>query len=263
MTQPGYVAPPAPGWWVRTNRVGLAATQYRWDVAVAGARASIGDTGGAYGWAGTATGESPFTLPSFDAVGAGFVGLTFGADHDYSHTATAGAYVVAALASDIAATVTTMNYNGAAMTLLGTYTMSGGNSGNAWLKLYGKAGVAGGTKTVRCNISSGGWCCVNTVSYNNVTAVGTPVGTGGTGVDPSQAITPGAKQIVVGALGAVTSGSFSGAFASVSGGSTRANPTGNDVNMAILDTATNTTFSADATGSGWWGAINVALTGII
>jgi hypothetical protein len=60
MTEPGFVAPAAPGWWVRTNRVGITTTEYGWQISAAGARESSGSAAGAYSWtAGTAVGRRP------------------------------------------------------------------------------------------------------------------------------------------------------------------------------------------------------------
>lgn len=56
MTEPGAVAAPSPGWWVRTNRVGVSdATFGFWAVAL-GATNPIGDASSGYGWATTAVG---------------------------------------------------------------------------------------------------------------------------------------------------------------------------------------------------------------
>jgi hypothetical protein len=59
VTEPGYVAPAAPGWWVRTNRVGTTKTGYNWDTKVVGGRASRGRASGSYGWSGSASGHAP------------------------------------------------------------------------------------------------------------------------------------------------------------------------------------------------------------
>lgn len=59
MTEPGYVAPAAPGWWVRTNRVGTNVNGINWDVAAVGGRDSLGSAAGVYGWAGAAVGRKP------------------------------------------------------------------------------------------------------------------------------------------------------------------------------------------------------------
>lgn len=62
MTEPGYVAPPAPGWWVRTNRVGTTTAGHEWDFAVVGASHKAGAAAGAYTWAGAAEGRVNITV---------------------------------------------------------------------------------------------------------------------------------------------------------------------------------------------------------
>lgn len=56
MTQPGFVAPTTPGWWVRTNRIGTNKTGYNWDITAVGGRDSLGRASGSYDWAGSAAG---------------------------------------------------------------------------------------------------------------------------------------------------------------------------------------------------------------
>jgi hypothetical protein len=56
MTQPGYVAPAAPGWWVRTNRIGIAKPGYDWAVTATATKHPVGTASGAYTWDGSATG---------------------------------------------------------------------------------------------------------------------------------------------------------------------------------------------------------------
>ena len=56
MTEPGYVMPASPGWWVRSNRVGQTSFGYTWGVTAAGARDPHGQVAGQYGWVGAAEG---------------------------------------------------------------------------------------------------------------------------------------------------------------------------------------------------------------
>lgn len=59
MTEPGYVAPPTPGWWVRRGRVGTIASGHEWDVSAVGTIERQGSASGAYTWAGSAAGITP------------------------------------------------------------------------------------------------------------------------------------------------------------------------------------------------------------
>lgn len=62
MTQPGSIQPAAPGWWVRTNRIGICATEYNWAAAAAiGSLSPEGVGSGSYSWVGAASGTNPVT----------------------------------------------------------------------------------------------------------------------------------------------------------------------------------------------------------
>lgn len=74
MTQPGHVAPAAPGWWVRTNRVGTAAYEYGFTFAVTGGRDYQGAATGTYGWVGSAAGRRP--QPTFVGSAVGTTSAT-------------------------------------------------------------------------------------------------------------------------------------------------------------------------------------------
>jgi len=58
MTQPGYVAPASPGWWVRTNRVGIAASSYHLVTTAFSSDIPTGGSTGTYGWSGVGSGAS-------------------------------------------------------------------------------------------------------------------------------------------------------------------------------------------------------------
>jgi hypothetical protein len=60
MTEPGSITPPQPGWWVRSNRIGVAASEYGWAATAAGIYAPQGAASSDYGWAATSvTGRTP------------------------------------------------------------------------------------------------------------------------------------------------------------------------------------------------------------
>lgn len=61
MTQPGSVIPPQPGWWVRTDRIGVNGSEYGWTAAIAGPAAGVAS--GGFGWASDGAGhETPWIL---------------------------------------------------------------------------------------------------------------------------------------------------------------------------------------------------------
>lgn len=55
MTAPGSIVPPSPGWWVRSDRIGVGQGTYGWSGAAHGTRSPQGHTSGFYGWSGTRT----------------------------------------------------------------------------------------------------------------------------------------------------------------------------------------------------------------
>lgn len=56
MTEPGSIFPPPPGWWVRTDYIGVGQGTFGWSAHTVGGRDSQGHTSGAYGWSGSAHG---------------------------------------------------------------------------------------------------------------------------------------------------------------------------------------------------------------
>lgn len=64
MTQPGSIVPPAPGWWVRSDRIGIGQGSYGWSGTAHGARAPQGHASGTYGWA-TVDAVGLKNLPTF------------------------------------------------------------------------------------------------------------------------------------------------------------------------------------------------------
>lgn len=71
MTRPGYVQPTAPGWWVRTGRIGMINTAYRWDTTVEGILHPVGTAEGDYAYAGSATGIKPTAQVTGHAIAQG------------------------------------------------------------------------------------------------------------------------------------------------------------------------------------------------
>lgn len=64
MTEPGSVVPPAPGWWVRSEHIGVGQGTYGWSSSTVGARAPQGHSSGTYGWT-TADTIGLKNLPTF------------------------------------------------------------------------------------------------------------------------------------------------------------------------------------------------------
>jgi hypothetical protein len=110
-------------------------------------------------------------LVPFDAVGGGVADLN--TTHSWTHTATAGAYVVvcAAYNAGFGAGVTSVTYGGVTMTAIST-ERNVDLFGQSRMRLYGLASVAGGAKTVTVTTDASINVCANSTSYLNTTAVG-------------------------------------------------------------------------------------------
>jgi hypothetical protein len=62
MTQPGAIIPPTPGWWVRTDHIGVGEGTFGWSSSTAGSRVSQGHGSGGYGWSSHAVGHTPIPV---------------------------------------------------------------------------------------------------------------------------------------------------------------------------------------------------------
>ena len=190
---------------------------------------------------------------AFDAVGAGNTGTT--TSLSWTHTATAGAYVVVgvATAGDVTLTAT---YGGAAMSSLGR--QYGNNTPGGVTEFFGLNTVAGGAKTVAATLSTATYGCANSVSYLNVGSVSAPTYSFGSGQNLSISATCSANQKIVAGLAgnntAVTLGSLAGGvnrFSVNSGGAAA---------LAVSDADVNTTFTAfNSSGFPAWSGIAVVL----
>jgi hypothetical protein len=188
----------------------------------------------------------------FDAVGAGkSSGVSFVTSISWSHTATAGAYVVVAALIGGSGT-TTATYGGTAMTLLGSI---GSNNvpGNGVTYLFGLASAPSGAQTVLVSFPSQN-AVGNSVSYKNVASVGTPATAFGASTSHSQAMTCTTGQVIIHAYGSFYT------FTSPAGGTSRySGGTNSDEGLLIQDATASATFTATTSAAGNWGGIGVVL----
>lgn len=194
----------------------------------------------------------------------------------WTHTATAGAYVVAAVAigSDwnyLPATPSaTVTYGGTAMTLLGSVAMN--NTGTAGIvALYGLANAPGGAKTVTVTGAISGAAidniAGNTVSYTNVANAATVTNNYGTTTSMSVSATGVTAGRVVNALACNAQPATYGqlTFTSYSGTSRSVNTpqvSSQEVALLIGDSGTvgSISFTATETGGTYgWGGLAVQL----
>ncbi|UXA09630.1 hypothetical protein KXD96_28125 (plasmid) [Mycobacterium sp. SMC-2] len=193
--------------------------------------------------------QAPTVAPSFDALGAGKASLS--TSGSWSHNAKAGAWVFGLVACDSGKAATSATYGGHAMTLLGPYYFNN-NSGLGALSVFYLPSVTGGAQTLAVSMNGGTYFVGNSVSYNNVTSIGTPVEAYGSG-NASQALTCAAGQLILHGFGCGANVG-GGVFSSPSGGNTRYNGAeGSYTGLVISDAAASATFAA-ATGTDWAGA---------
>lgn len=179
--------------------------------------------------------------PTFDAVGAG-AATPGSTSMSWSHTATAGAYVVVSYACHTTSSPNpTVKYGGTAMTKLGTSAVAS----NSFIQFWGLAGVAGGAQTVTIT-SALTADAANSISLKNVTSVGTPASQVYNGSPFSQAVTCTSGQVIVQSFEAVRNADITSA---ASGGTSRYF----DGSGFTMNTATATT-TFTATSSGQTGA---------
>lgn len=192
MTEPGYIAPPPPGWWVRKDRIGTAEVEYAWDTHAVGLKPSI-DYRPALRIANPNVGPQAMRnkfrrkpraqtrqfAVGFDAVGATSApGLAGSGSETHVLGASASAllaffHIEVASASRPTITVTA---GGVSMTEIGTvgsYYNTGGYY--HYLVAYGLLAPPTGSQSIAWTSSVSGYATLNSLSYTNVSSFGTAV----------------------------------------------------------------------------------------
>jgi hypothetical protein len=218
----------------------IAATQMKLAAALAGGQTQSGSIASLLKKMLSALSGSIAAGPVFDAIGAG-VNATATSQSE-NHTATAGATVLAFLIAASTGTPTGVTYGGSAMTLHDSQVAS--TIGK--LSCYKLAGVAGGLKACVASWSASTNACLNTISYNSVTTIGTATkNTGSSASVSTGALTDAAQQIIVGALA-----NPGRAITSPTGGTLHYNNATAPA-LVIEDSASSTTFSGTVSSSAW------------
>jgi hypothetical protein len=195
--------------------------------------------------------------PSFDATGVGETSVGgASSSFSFSHTATAGAYVLLAFVNASNEAPSNILYGGSAMSSLGSVA-NNNVAADGSLYLYGLAGVTGGAKTVSGSFAAATNYAANTVSYLHVASVGAVVTQSGSSASPSTGSTTcPAGQMIVAAIGSAQEP------LTPTGGTLRFNGSSGFTaftSLAISDASATTTFSATMT-SGPWSTVTVILT---
>lgn len=262
MTQPGYVAPTSPGWWVRSHRVGTAESEYDWGSTVTGLRQPAGLAAGRYRWAITAAGIGldPMT---FDSASNG--DMVDSGPLTWTHTTVAAADLFAAVVNfNNTAIVTgiTVTCDGSPMTLVPGAVQNNDNTvAKGATQIFRATGLAAGVHTIAVSQSSGTDALAGaSVAYNNVSAavLGGAV-TGGASPLSQVAAISGAQRIVQ------VFGAVSGTFMTLTYGSGGVNRTANAVGsrlarVLIDEASTDATFAATGGAIGGWTGIYLLLS---
>jgi hypothetical protein len=203
----------------------------------------------------------PVFFAAFDATGGG--AAVDASSASWSHTAAAGADVFVFAATEGSTYgVSTVKYNGTSMTDLGSAALDGSTYGA--LSLWHLAGAGtGSSETVDVTLSGSTYLTANSVSYTNVSSVGSLTTADGYGTSLSQTgptLTGG--QLALHAFAAYGTP----ASMSYSGGTERWYSAGysSDLSMVISDSSVSaTSFTATETGgvSLAWAGIAVPLSG--
>lgn len=159
----------------------------------------------------TIVGYGTLTAPVFDAVGLG--AATQGTTMSWTHTATAGAYVLVGLNTRFG--TFDVKYDGVPMIPLGL-VYNGNNPGAGATALYGLGNAPSGAKTVTVNLGSAAYMTANSISFLHVSCAGLVTNTCGTGTALANKIACDTNQLAVQIFG--TAGAPMSAF----GGGTHA-----------------------------------------
>lgn len=191
---------------------------------------------------------------AYDAVGAGST-TGVATSISWSHTAHAGAYVLAAFCvSTFGATLSGVTYGGSSMSLIGSQNMGAQNDK---LFIYGLANAPGGAQTVSATSSASTFMNGCSVSYLHVSSVGSVSGVSGSSASPSQSAVRPVSGMVFQAFGA-----YNAFITASSGGTQRYNAIAGSgyVALAIQDSSANSpTFSATLSAATPWAGVAVAL----
>ena len=199
---------------------------------------------------------------SYGTKGNGTGNSGAGTSWSFSHTASAGDYVIVDIASDRNTAISSITYGGTAMTLLGS-VYHGNNSTYGVLYRYGIASVPGGAQTVAITQNTGAWCEANSVSYKNVGTVGTTQSVYGTGTSVSQSATCNTGERIVQSFAYGLGGgtAISNALSGLTGGTLRFNQVSVQYNtgaLALQDSGSSATFTGTlSTSRNWSGLVTV------
>lgn len=202
--------------------------------------------------------ESYGIAPAYDATGVGYNGNA--ANFTFTHTGSAGAYLIVDISIYNAPDVTSCTFDGVAMTQLALQYVAN-SAGYGSLVRYGMANIPGGARTVSVVLTGAQHVTAGSVSYTGVASVGTTLKAyGNAAADMAQNVTCGNAQTIVQAFAnrqssailAPSGGTSRGSGAHLSSGTYYAE-------LEISDAKATTNFTATTTAQSYWAALATPL----
>ena len=233
MTEPGYVPPPQPGWWVRKDRIGTAQTVTDFETSTVGYKPTHywqrknqlphGKVGpmalrNKFRWRPTRNPAIvfPTTLPIFSSIGAGAQALSTSLSFTHNIDATVKAVILYAIISNgtnssAVPPAHTATFGGVSMSQLGAIYAYYDGTNFTWLVAYGLLNPPQGANTVTlAGVNT--YITMNSVAYRYVSGWGPvtalPHGSwlgNPTSANPSiTAGSPDSNRLTAGAIGGYT-----------------------------------------------------------
>lgn len=194
------------------------------------------------------------TTPQFDALGDG--ASVYDTTISWTHTATAGSYLVVALETDFG--TFDVKYGDTTMNPLGLAYLN--NSGpNGALALFGLPNVSGGIQTITAKTLQKTYITGNSISVRAVSAVGKVTNIYSAGTAPSMTVPCGANQFIIQAFGATQA-----QMSAFTGGTKRydnsyVSGSAHYQGLSLSTTTATTTFGTTLNVSDNWAGMAVAL----
>lgn len=169
MTQPGITYPPQPGWWARTERIGVTAAVYKWASALTGVITPVGRIAASYGWSSSTLGLS---VPHY--MSGGSARTNDASPLTWTETIPANAALVIVWVGDNAANEANVGatIGGTPMVLSQENQIPAGGTGASFLRCFTMLSPPAGTQTFRVTNDNSIGLIAATAYYRNVGSLG-------------------------------------------------------------------------------------------
>ena len=197
---------------------------------------------------------APVTPVAFNAVAAGLSSSSLGGTKTFTSNAASGSDVFLVVAISNSVTISSVTYDGSAMTLVSPAVGWNGSTVYGGMYIYRLAGGGRGSSvTVSMTFSAPVFFEAQVISYTGVSTIGTPVTTTGSSKTPSSgSVTCASNSVLLNFLG-LGYGNNQNPLDSLTGGTNRyvSNNAQTNVAVAISEsaTSTSTTFAGTSSGS--------------